>query len=67
MTPKLVVSARFHDVGVVTPKVTTLSVDVGCRDGKSSSFGTILLRRSDDQAGRRDAQASSFGTVSIRK
>ena len=37
VTPKLVVSAPFRFVGlVVTPKVTTLTVDAGRRDVKSN-------------------------------
>ena len=41
----IVVSARFHDFDVATPKVMTFTVDAGCRDANSISFGTILMSR----------------------
>ena len=44
VTPKLFVSTPFRFVGLVaTPKVTTLTVDAGCRGTKISSFGTISM------------------------
>ena len=44
--PKLVVSAPFRFVGlVVTPKVTTITLDAGCCGTKTGSFGTISMSR----------------------
>ena len=45
VVPKVIVSAPFQNCHVATPKATTLAVDGGRRDAKTSSFGTTLIRK----------------------